>query len=275
MGAGASAQAGHESLTKDQLVYMAKLSEQAERYDEMFEEIKSLNAISTTVLNEAERNLASVAAKNAVGSRRSAYRMLCSIKAAAGKVEQDSEIDAAALCDVKIAKVKKEIEQICADVQSGVDAQYDLAMKEADETKAFHDRMFYLKMRGDYYRYLAEQEVADGAPAEDSSQLKAKKAYEDATACFQNASQEVVVRATDPIRLGLALNQSVFFYEILGKKEDACAIAKQAFDSAISELDELGEEEYKDSTLIMQLLRDNLTLWTTETGAEAEGAPAE
>ena len=57
MGAGASAQAGHESLTKDQLVYMAKLSEQAERYDEMFEEIISLNAISKTVLNEAERKL--------------------------------------------------------------------------------------------------------------------------------------------------------------------------------------------------------------------------
>lgn len=38
----------------------------------------------------------------------------------------------------------------------------------------------------------------------------------------------------------------------------------QAFDEAISELDTLGEESYKDSTLIMQLLRDNLTLWTSD-----------
>lgn len=38
----------------------------------------------------------------------------------------------------------------------------------------------------------------------------------------------------------------------------------QAFDEAISELDTLSEESYKDSTLIMQLLRDNLTLWTSD-----------
>lgn len=44
----------------------------------------------------------------------------------------------------------------------------------------------------------------------------------------------------------------------------ACQLAKQAFDDAIAELDSLNEESYKDSTLIMQLLRDNLTLWTSD-----------
>merc|ERR1711959_337918 len=69
---------------------------------------------------------------------------------------------------------------------------------------------------------------------------------------------------THPIRLGLALNYSVFMYEVQNKQPDACALAKQAFDDAIAELDTLDEESYKDSTLIMQLLRDNLTLWTSE-----------
>ena len=70
------------------------------------------------------------------------------------------------------------------------------------------------------------------------------------------------MKPTDPIRLGLALNVSVFYYEIVGDHSKACTIAKSAFDQAIAELDSLPEDAYKDSTLIMQLLRDNLTLWT-------------
>jgi 14-3-3 protein epsilon len=82
---------------------------------------------------------------------------------------------------------------------------------------------------------------------------------------------------THPIRLGLALNFSVFYYEILNSPDRACHLAKQAFDDAIAELDSLSEESYRDSTLIMQLLRDNLTLWTSSDGAEGEAgaAPAE
>jgi 14-3-3 protein epsilon len=93
----------------------------------------------------------------------------------------------------------------------------------------------------------------------------------------QNATDvaQTELTPTHPIRLGLALNFSVFYYEILNSPDRACHLAKQAFDDAIAELDSLSEESYRDSTLIMQLLRDNLTLWTSSDGAEPEAAAGE
>ena len=87
---------------------------------------------------------------------------------------------------------------------------------------------------------------------------RSQKAYSEAT---ESASSNLA--PTHPIRLGLALNYSVFLYEVQEEKDKACTLAKNAFDDAIAELDTLDEESYKDSTLIMQLLRDNLTLWTS------------
>ncbi|TTF11771.1 Disintegrin and metalloproteinase domain-containing protein 17 [Bagarius yarrelli] len=106
-------------------------------------------------------------------------------------------------------------------------------------------------MKGDYYRYLAE--VASGDDKKDTIS-NSQSAYQDA---FDISKKEM--QPTHPIRLGLALNFSVFYYEILNSPEQACTLAKQAFDEAIAELDTLNEDSYKDSTLIMQLLRDNLT----------------
>ena len=79
------------------------------------------------------------------------------------------------------------------------------------------------------------------------------------------------LKSTHPIRLGLALNYSVFYYEILGQPDHACKLAKDCFDKAIADLETLEEEEYRDSATIMQLLRDNLTLWTSDLVDGTEG----
>lgn len=109
---------------------------------------------------------------------------------------------------------------------------------------------------GDYHRYLAEFATGD----------KRKDSADKSLGAYKDASEVAVTELppTHPIRLGLALNFSVFYYEILNSPDRACHLAKQAFDDAIAELDTLSEESYKDSTLIMQLLRDNLTLWTSD-----------
>lgn len=110
--------------------------------------------------------------------------------------------------------------------------------------------------KGDYLRYLAEFAVEDRRKDVSNS---ANEAYMTASTF---ASEQL--SPTHPIRLGLALNYSVFFYEILNSPEKACNLAKTAFDDALREIDSVTEETYNDSTLIMQLLRDNLSLWTAD-----------
>merc|ERR1712084_42370 len=117
-------------------------------------------------------------------------------------------------------------------------------------------KVFYQKMKADYYRYIAE--FSEGGAKTDAAE-KARLAYADAQAV---AEKDLVV--THPIRLGLALNYSVFQYEVLQNPDEACKMARTAFEDAIAELDNVQEDSYKDSTLIMQLLRDNLTLWTSD-----------
>ena len=114
--------------------------------------------------------------------------------------------------------------------------------------------------KGDYHRYQAEFTTGNDR----------KEAAENSLVAYKAASDIAMTELapTHPIRLGLALNFSVFYYEILNSPDRACRLAKAAFDDAIAELDTLSEESYKDSTLIMQLLRDNLTLWTSDMQGE-------
>lgn len=234
------------SQADNDAVNMAKIAEQAERYEDMVEAMKS---IGSTVIpgNEEMRNLFSVAYKNVVGARRSAWRIVSSIH---NKTEGDAG-------KIKVLenykeKIEREVQEVCNEVLTTLDEM--IAHIEDDK---FESKTFFLKMKGDYLRYSAEIE-SDNT----ESKKKAKEAYECAAECAEGLA------TTHPIRLGLALNQSVFLYEIQGNPPAACEMAKKAFDEAISELDSLKEDSYKDSTLIMQLLRDNLTLWTSETEQE-------
>merc|ERR1712216_297984 len=65
--------------TRDKSVYFAKLAEQAERYDEMADHMKTVGGEGNALSTE-ERNLLSVAYKNAVGSRRAAWRIISSVE---------------------------------------------------------------------------------------------------------------------------------------------------------------------------------------------------
>merc|ERR1711941_24400 len=102
-------------------------------------------------------------------------------------------------------------------------------------------KVFYHKMKADYYRYIAEYNEGD---KKKTAAENARQAYEEAT----TASEKLAV--THPIRLGLALSYSVFQYEVLSDPDAACKMARTAFEDAIAELDNVAEDSYKDATLI-------------------------
>jgi len=234
----------NSSDVRGALVFLARTAETAERYEDMCKIMRELvvTTSGSDELSVEERNLLSVAYKNVIGSRRAAWRTL------------NAGVDEGKFDDLVTQyrrQIESELSDVCLDV---LDLLENILVKNSH--KENEARVFYLKMTGDYYRYLAEF-VTD-------------KGYEGKAAEFYKLAQEISLKVLDPthpIRLGLALNYSVCFYEILKDKKAACELAKSAFDQAISGLDKLPEASYKDSTLIMQLLRDNLTLWTSEAGA--------
>ncbi|KAK4744392.1 hypothetical protein SAY87_010704 [Trapa incisa] len=234
---------------REEFVYMAKLAEQAERYEEMVEFMEKVAAAAenSEELSVEERNLLSVAYKNVIGARRASWRIISSIEQ---KEESRGNTDHVSLIRDYRSKIESELSKICDGILKLLDSRLIPAASVGDS------KVFYLKMKGDYHRYLAEFKTGAERKEAAESTLTSYKAAQD----IANAE----LAPTHPIRLGLALNFSVFYYEILNSPDRACSLAKQAFDEAIAELDTLGEESYKDSTLIMQLLRDNLTLWTSD-----------
>ena len=231
--------------SREEHLYMAKLTEQTERFEDMLE---SMNAVvkANPELSVEERNLLSVAYKNTIGSRRTAWRALSSIE----KKEESKQSKNLGLLRAYKGKIEGELNRFCNEILKLLDDQ--LIVKAANAEA----RVFYYKMKGDYYRYISE--YTSGQEHTDAGN-NAHEAYKKAT---EEATKEL--KTTHPIRLGLALNYSVFFYEVKNDPGEACKLAKQAFDDAIADIDQIEEDQYKDATTIMQLIRDNLTLWTSE-----------
>ncbi|KAJ7810377.1 14-3-3 protein [Mycena olivaceomarginata] len=234
------------SKSREDSMYLAKVAEQAERYDEMVENMKRV-ASSDQELTIEERSLLSVAYKNVIGARRASWRIVFSIEQ-----KEESRSGEAQISMIKgyREKIELELTEICDDILDVLD-KHLIPSAVSGESK-----VFYRKMMGDYHRYLAEFTVSD----------KRKDSADKALEAYSAASNVAVAELppTSPLRLGLALNFSVFYYEILNSPDRACHLAKQAFNDGIAGLDTVSEESYKDSTLIMQLLRDNLTIWTSD-----------
>lgn len=193
------------------------------------------------MLNYEERDMFSLAFKSALSGRRQAVRI-------AMMFEQQDPANANLAAGYR-SKVEAELTDVCSGCTNLI-ASYLLPNPGDDEAK-----IFYLKMMGDYFRYMAEF-AEDLKKQENASQAQAYYAQG-----FQEAAQ--VLPTIHPTRLGLALNFSVFLHEVAGQTREAIATAESAFGAACADADALAVSPTRDeSTVSMQLLQDNLALWS-------------
>ena len=233
-------------------VYLAMLAEQCGRFKEMVQFLEDMVKQRDKDLNSDERNLLSIAYKNSISGLRSAVRTVLAYESKEKKKENSTFLPY--ITEYK-QQVEDELTKLCQGVLKTTD---DLLLKKAEDDEA---KVFYIKMKGDYNRYISEyaegdlkKEVSDGG----------LKSYEEATEIAKN------LPVLNPIALGLALNFSVFYYEVINDHKKAIEIAKTAVEKADKELPNIDEDadENRDTVSIYNLLKENLDMWTSE---EEEG----
>ncbi|KAJ7591098.1 14-3-3 domain-containing protein [Mycena floridula] len=237
-----------DGITRLQCSYLAGVMGEAERYTDVVNQIRYIVENFDPRLTIDERNLVSVAYKNRTNTLRSSWRVVQTL------FEMESSRSAPAgrlaLLRSQREKIERELADVCNDSVRLLE-DHLLAAAQAGE-----EEVFYLKMRGDYYRYLAEfcQKREREKFAEESLQAY-KLAYQKATNSLD---------PLHPTKLGLALNFAVFFHDVRKSPERACHLAKSAFDDAIAALSDTEASSVRDSLMILQLLRDDLILWSNE-----------
>jgi len=220
----------------------------------MSEYLESMLKSREKDLNSDERNLLSIAYKNSVSSRRTALRTIMAYEQKEKKKDNSAFLP---YIQEYRKKIEDELTKMCNNVIATID---NSLLKKAEDNEA---KVFYQKMKGDYNRYVAE--YAQG-------ELKQKVA-ESALNAYKAASEDAKkLSAINAISLGLSLNFSVFYYEVMNDHEQACNIAKSTLDASNKELpqnvDE-DDEQYRDAMSIINLLKENLEMWKIE-GEEGE-----
>mmetsp|Transcript_40789 Transcript_40789/g.126895 ORF Transcript_40789/g.126895 Transcript_40789/m.126895 type:complete len:234 (+) Transcript_40789:150-851(+) len=232
-------------MEADKLILMARVAERAERFDEMADFMKQ-RVENGKALDAEERDMFSAAFKNSLVERRHAVRVAVAV--AREQNAEGHEMEAQLALGYK-SRVEAELKTICDKALALLKAKL-VPAAEPGEAKTF-----FLKMMGDYHRYVAEFAEGD---ARSRSAEEAKAAY------TQGMTEANALNEVHPVRLGLALNFSVFQHEVLQDTVAAVATAKNTLASSSAAIASVPEENRADAIMTMQLLQDNLSLWEPE-----------
>ncbi|VDL59634.1 unnamed protein product [Hymenolepis diminuta] len=225
---------------------LARIYEVLEMYPDMVSEVKKvveLREAAGEQMTMDERYRLSIAYKHITGRLRTTYRATVDILPKA-RTEQIGQL------------VQRVQDKLKADILANCQ---DVIRLLANQTVTQDEGgVFLLKLRGDYLRYQSEVDMTN-----EEFKEKAREAYNEATSV---ASE--VLTPTNPVRLGLALNHSVFLYEIADDHNAACQMAHATLQEAVANLGEAKKEGQPEVCIILQLLRDNLSIWSSDSAAD-------
>ncbi|XP_003385866.1 PREDICTED: 14-3-3 protein zeta-like [Amphimedon queenslandica] len=227
---------------KMQMIITAQIAFDADRCDDMADCMHKATVIAGGHLSREERDLLSVAFKNATAVRRLSWRVI----AASEQGEKDARMKDAS--KMYRHQIEGELLAICQLVVGLLD---DYLIPASNDSNS---EVFYYKMKGDYCRYRAElllgKEREDAAAESEAAYRKAED--------ISSAN----LSPLHPLRLGLSLNHSVLYYEIFRDSVTACSIASKAITEAEQlEYDSTADDTDDEALSILKLLKDNFTIW--------------
>lgn len=237
---------------REQKIFMAQALDRTNRRRDMVDLMKDVVALNP-VLTSDERSLLSVAYKELIAVHRNGLRVLLEITA-----EQSAPHRLSMIEQVR-GRIVKDLEATCHELIALLDGTLLPAAQDAQA------RLFYEKMKGDYYRYMCEasgnraEGAANADPAYEANVEHAKQSYEAAVAIAK-----AELSPAHPLYLGLMLNYTVFLYDVMNKHAEAIALASSTYEEATQVVNSNSEESYANATNIMQLLKDNVALWDTK-----------
>lgn len=229
----------------DRLISFARITEEAERYEETKKYIDEIVQTKKDDLTNEERDLLSIAYKGCIMGRRDGLKSINEFEA----TERNSNSKFINLVLEFKSILEKELNEYCCRLITIID-EYLLKKEISDESK-----VFYIKLKADYYKYLSEFYIND----------KKQEAINNSLKCY-NEAYEIAKKLpwTNAIRLSLILNFGTFYYEVKNDPKKADEIASEVFDVAINQLDKIDDSEYKDSTTVLQLMKENIDMWRKE-----------
>uniref|UniRef100_A0A2S2NQZ8 14-3-3 protein zeta n=1 Tax=Schizaphis graminum TaxID=13262 RepID=A0A2S2NQZ8_SCHGA len=245
--------------TKEKCLWKAKLAQEANRFEDMARYMKRVAECGEPMTKD-EDNMLAVAYKHVLDTKRSSRRTLVTVEQKDGIASWEAEVTRKYR-----TRVDDELRALCAEVLSVVDSWLTSDRSDAADPAT---GVFYWKLCADYNRYTAE--VIDDPDDRAAVVAVSRAAYERADQLGRTS-----LRPIDPIRLGLMLNYSVFLYQVCQQRQQGHDVAKHAFNEALSEIDAIDDTMYDDSTLILRLIRDNLSIWIQENGGESYAATTE